>query len=90
MGSELDHRSRVAQASRGALAPGLFVRHVRRPNEPRKRGVSHVKQPAVRIRRIKSPGLTHPGSPRLFFFVYFVVLTFGFFARCKDFIRPIY
>ena len=52
-----------------ALAPGLFVRHVRRRNEPRKRGVVYVKRPAVRIRRKKSPGAD---APRLALAVFFV------------------
>ncbi len=60
MGSGWDHRSRVLQASRGALAPGLFVRHVRQRNEPRKRGVGYIKRPAGCIRRKKSPGADAP------------------------------
>ena len=56
MGSELERHSCVVQASRGALASGLFVRHVRRRNEPLNRGAGYVKRSAVRIRRIKNPG----------------------------------
>ena len=56
MGSELERHSCVVQASRGALASGLFVRHVRRRNEPRKRGVVYDKRPAVRIRQKKESG----------------------------------
>jgi hypothetical protein len=55
-GSELDHRSHVFQASRGALALGLFVRHVRRRNEPRKRGVGYVKRRGASIRPKKESG----------------------------------
>ena len=40
--------------------PGFFVRHVRRRNEPRIRGVVDFKRPAVRIRRRKSPGADAP------------------------------
>ena len=43
-----------------ALAPGLFVRHVRRRNEPRKRRVGYVKPKAACIRRKKSPGADEP------------------------------
>ena len=64
----MDHRSRVVQASRGALAPGLFVRHVRGPNEPHKRGVGYVKRPAAWIRRIKSPGADAPRLASTVFF----------------------
>ena len=56
LGSELDHRSRVVQASRRALAPGLFVRAFEDGIIHAIAGVDYTKRPAYRIRREKSPG----------------------------------
>ena len=59
-----------------ARCPGLFVRHVRRRNEPLNRGAGYVKRSAVRIRRIKNPGAD---APRLAWTVLFRVFLLSCF-----------
>ena len=49
-----------SQASRGALAPGLFIRAFGYGINQANAGAVYVKRPPIRIRRIKSPGADAP------------------------------
>ena len=66
-----------------ALAPGLFVRHVRRRNELRKRWVGYVKPQAACIRRKGVRGLTTRLASTVFFvcFVVQIFIVIGLWAR---------